>query len=431
MASESPELPELPELPESPDPTGDRALPAPGPGGGAPCGDPFTHDAGRRLADWFAASARDLPFRKTRDPYAILVSEIMLQQTRVETMLPYYARFLERFPDPFSLAAASEEEVLTLWRGLGYYARGRNLLALARAVCRDHSGRIPDDPAALRALPGIGDYTAGAVLSIAFGRPEPAVDGNVLRVAARLGALEDDILLPSTRRAVTERVRAMTPPDRAAQVCEGLMELGARICLPAAPRCGACPLSACCRAFREGKAEALPVRRRRMPPLVDRLTAFVVEGPEGILLVRRPAGGLLGGMDAVPLRRDVPVRDAPAYMEGLPSGLPDGLLSGAVVRDAGLVRHQFTHRTWEIRVLHVTAGEGPLPPAARLAAALSADDGSDRESDAASDAASENASADGPADSPAARFEPRARLPHRPLPKVVQKILAAADRNEP
>ncbi|PZN08590.1 MAG: A/G-specific adenine glycosylase, partial [Bacillota bacterium] len=195
-----------------------------------------------RLLHWYDRCRRDLPWRRTRDPYAILVSEIMLQQTRVETALPYYRRFLERFPTVERLAAATEAEVLRAWQGLGYYGRARNLWRAARAIVQRHGGRVPAEWEALIALPGIGEYTAGAVLSIAFGQPVAAVDGNAERVLARLFGIDDDLSRAPGRRAVRERAAELVASPRPGDVNQAVMELGATICTPREPACGNCPV---------------------------------------------------------------------------------------------------------------------------------------------------------------------------------------------
>jgi A/G-specific adenine glycosylase len=235
------------------------------------------------LLRWYARHARDLPWRRTRDPYAIWVSEIMLQQTQVRTVLPYYERFLERFPDVASLAAANEEEVLAAWSGLGYYRRARALHAGARLLLERHSGVLPGDAETLRTLPGIGRYTAGAIASIAFGRPEPVLDGNVRRVLARVLTLDDDRTLWA---AAAELVRG----DRPGRLNEALMELGALVCTAAAPNCSGCPVRGNCRAHARGCAEDYPrARARPSPRSVVAAVAWIERA--GRVLLERPADG--------------------------------------------------------------------------------------------------------------------------------------------
>jgi A/G-specific adenine glycosylase len=249
------------------------------------------------LLHWFERHHRKLPWRKARDPYRIWVSEIMLQQTRVEAVRPYYERWMARFPTLDRLAEAPVDDVLKAWEGLGYYARARNLHTAVREVAARYGGAVPDDPEAVRSLPGVGPYTAGAILSIAFNRPEPAVDGNVLRVIARLYAIEADILKPSTRTAVEGVVLSLIPAGRAGDFNQALMELGALVCTPTSPRCGACPVAGACSARREGSVDRLPLRAKAKAPRPVDMVAGIVRRADGrLLLTRRPAEGLLGGL---------------------------------------------------------------------------------------------------------------------------------------
>ncbi|MGB8955280.1 MAG: A/G-specific adenine glycosylase, partial [Tumebacillaceae bacterium] len=205
-------------------------------------------EAGARLLAWYEENKRDLPWRRTRDPYAIWVSEVMLQQTRVETVIPYWHRFLEQFPTIDALAKAPEEQVLKAWEGLGYYSRGRNLQKGAQAVQERHHGIVPDALDEMLALPGVGPYTAGAVLSIAYDRPVPAVDGNVFRVLSRIFLIEEDIMKPKTRKTFEGIAEFMIPEGYAASFNQGLMELGATVCIPKNPRCALCPVREQCSA---------------------------------------------------------------------------------------------------------------------------------------------------------------------------------------
>ena len=218
------------------------------------------------LLDWYEKNKRDLPWRRTRDPYKIWVSEIMLQQTRVAAALPYYLRWMEELPDVNALAAVEEERLMKLWQGLGYYSRARNLQRAAKVIVEELDGRFPDTWEGLRKLPGVGDYTAGAVASIAFGRRVPAVDGNVLRVAARVANIRENIMDPKVRRRLSELMAAAVPSDRPGTYNQALMDLGATVCLPnGKPLCDACPLSALCEAHRLGLEEVLPVREKKAP----------------------------------------------------------------------------------------------------------------------------------------------------------------------
>jgi A/G-specific adenine glycosylase len=242
-----------------------------------------------RLLAWYRAGHRDLPWRRTRDPYAIWVSEIMLQQTQVATVLPYYSRFLERFPTVEALATAPEDEVLRLWSGLGYYSRARHLQRGAQEVLARHAGRIPAAVEELLHLPGIGRYTAGAIASIAFDRAAPILDGNVIRVLCRLYGLRGDPKRAPLHGHLWELAQALIPPSYAGDFNQALMELGATLCTPASPRCHGCPLVERCEASRLGLQQSLPELARAPAPTPLRMVAAVVwRGPE-VLLVKRPA----------------------------------------------------------------------------------------------------------------------------------------------
>jgi A/G-specific adenine glycosylase len=244
----------------------------------------------QRLLAWYDVHRRDLPWRSARDPYRIWVAEVMLVQTQVDTVIPYYQRFLERFPDVESLAAADLDSVLKTWEGLGYYARARNLHKAAAIIVTEHSGRLPRDPTSLRSLPGIGAYVAAAVSSIAFGEPVLAIDGNVRRVLSRL--LDLPTPTDSRLRAAAHAVVNERPGD----VNQALMDLGARLCKPRAPRCSECPLARSCRARRNGTIEQRPGRRpTRERPHYD-IAVGVIWRDDRILIAKRPPEGLLGGL---------------------------------------------------------------------------------------------------------------------------------------
>ena len=249
--------------------------------------------AAGRLLQWFRPRQRAVPGRNESDPYRIWVAEVMAQQTRISTVVPYYESFVERFPDVETLAASSLDDVLKAWEGLGYYGRARNLHRAAAEVTARYGGRLPEDVASLRSLPGIGAYTAGAIASIAFGRPEPAVDGNVRRVLSRLFDLEQ----PSPGR-LDELSRELIGEagGRAGSLNQALMDLGSSVCTPRSPRCDACPVEVDCLAFRHGTVALRPPRRRRAPlPHKDIAAALVWQGPR-LLIARRPEEGLLGGL---------------------------------------------------------------------------------------------------------------------------------------
>lgn len=242
----------------------------------------------RSLLEWYAEHARDLPWRRTRDPYAIWVSEVMLQQTQVATVIPYFERWLGRFPDVECLARADEHDVLHAWQGLGYYSRARSLLAGARAVLERHAGEIPSSVEALCALPGIGPYTAGAIASIAHGARAAIVDGNVERVLCRLFALAGDPKKQPLKRQLWQRAEALIPEGRASDFNQALMELGATLCTPRSPRCERCPWAAACAARARGAPEAFPEAAPRPKPTAVRMVAAVVERDARVLLTRLP-----------------------------------------------------------------------------------------------------------------------------------------------
>lgn len=249
------------------------------------------------LLNWFYANHRILPFRSDPTPYHVWLSEIMLQQTRVSAVLPYYERFLAALPDIPALAACEEEKLHKLWEGLGYYSRVRNLQKAAKIVCEQYGGELPADYDALRALPGIGDYTAGAIASISFGLPVPAVDGNVLRVFSRL--YNDDGLItdPKVKRAFTARVMEHQPPAAPGDYNQALMELGALVCVPnGAPLCEQCPLAHLCQARAAGTALSLPRKAAPKARRIEPVTLAVVRSPVGVLLQQRPEKGLLAGL---------------------------------------------------------------------------------------------------------------------------------------
>ncbi len=256
----------------------------------------FTAPAARALLRWYRASARDLPWRRTRDAYAVWISETMLQQTRVETVLRYYEPFLARFPDVAALASAPEREVLARWSGLGYYRRARNLRHAARELVERFGGVVPSDAAALRTLPGVGRYTAGAIASIAFGRREPVLDGNVARVLARFFEVEGRWRSPALERQLWSIAKENVSREAPGDWNQSLMELGARICLPREPRCGECPLRGACGAERSGTAVRFPEPRDKPPSRRVRRVCVVLERGDRVLLRERRNGERLRGL---------------------------------------------------------------------------------------------------------------------------------------
>ena len=309
------------------------------------------------LLPWFEANKRLLPFRQEPSAYHIWVSEIMLQQTRVAAALPYYERFIRELPDAAALAACDADTLHKLWQGLGYYNRVNNMQKAARVVCERYGGALPADYDALRALPGIGDYTAGAIASIAFGIPAPAVDGNVLRVFARLYDDDADITKPETKRVFTQRVLDQMPKATPGPYNEALMELGALVCVPnAAPQCLACPLAPVCRGFAAGRAEQLPVKppkkeKERLP-----VTVALVQSPAGLLLQRRPDKGLLAG-----LWQPAAFENQALSREQLTAALAALGVDAALERPLQPARHVFTHKIWQLSGWAGSAPAVPLP----------------------------------------------------------------------
>ena len=300
------------------------------------------------LLAWYDRHRRDLPWRappgRTPDPYRVWLSEIMLQQTTVATVASYFDRFVARWPEVSALAAASLDEVLHVWQGMGYYARARNLHACARAVVARHGGRFPDTAAELRRLPGIGDYTAAAIAAIAFDRREAAVDGNVERVVARLYAVGEP--LPAAKQRLRRLAAGLVPPRRAGDFAQAMMDLGAVLCTPRRPRCVLCPWRGACAAAAGGIAEALPARAAKPErPLRHGAAFWLVRGDGAVLLRRRPDEGLLGGLYEVPSTewREAPWSDAEALAA---APLPEA----AWTRLPGAVEHGFTHFRLELAV---------------------------------------------------------------------------------
>jgi A/G-specific adenine glycosylase len=306
-------------------------------------------DASNALLSWYAVDKRRLPWRaeagERPDPYRVWLSEIMLQQTTVAAVGPYFERFTARWPTVEALAAAPEGEVMAAWAGLGYYARARNLVACARIVASDHGGRFPDSEEALRKLPGIGRYTAAAIAAIAFGRRATAVDANVERVVSRLFAVEAP--LPGARETLYRLADTLTPDQGAGDFAQAMMDLGSAICTPRAPDCPRCPLTAHCLARARGEQERFPMKAAKAPRPRRTGTAYWLEHDGRVLLVRRPSKGLLGGMLTLP-------EEAPAMADWA---------------EAGAVDHVFTHFALTMRLLCAEAeapGEGIWHPIEEL-----------------------------------------------------------------
>ena len=316
--------------------------------------------AAQALTDWYRESERPLPWRQEPTPYHVWLSEIMLQQTRIEAVIPYYERFTAELPDIAALAAVEDERLMKLWEGLGYYSRVRNLKRAAIAVMAEHGGALPDTAAALRRLPGIGPYTAGAIASIAFGRPEPAVDGNVLRVITRLLADPADVMLAPTRERITALLREVYPEEGEGcrRLTQAWMELGERVCIPnGTPHCEACPVRALCRAHAAGEEERYPTRSAKKPRRVEQKTVLLLFCGDRFAVRRRPESGLLAGLWEFPsLPGEADEETVRAHL--LTLGIEAGMMSATPP-----AKHIFTHIEWHMQGYAVdcpTVGQNDL-----------------------------------------------------------------------
>lgn len=304
------------------------------------------------LVGWYKKEKRALPWRYTHDPYAIWISEIMLQQTRVEAVVAYYRRFLEAFPTVQALADAPQENVLKVWEGLGYYSRARNLQKAAQTIVYTLSGAFPNTYEALRRLPGVGEYTGGAIASIAFGEAVPAIDGNVKRVASRLLGIRENMNQPTVLRLIRQTLTDAIPAGKASQFNQALMELGATVCIPRAPRCDRCPLRDFCDAYAAGDADGLPVIDRKKPPETVEMAVCLITYKDQILLFKRRER-LLHGLYVFGLAENVSAAED-ALAEWAERGLRLRFME-----DLGPARHVFTHRVWEMRILRFELAEAP------------------------------------------------------------------------
>ncbi len=311
------------------------------------------------LLDWYDHNARSLPWRSDPAPYRVWVSEIMLQQTRVEAVIPYFERFMNTLPDVYALAAADESLLLKLWEGLGYYNRVRNLHKAAKIIVYDYAGVIPGDYKTLHSLPGLGDYSAGAVASIAFGERAPAVDGNVLRVIARTAADYGDITDAGVKRRITQLVTDILPHARVGDFNQSLMELGATVCLPnGAPRCDICPLATVCDAYLQQLTGILPVKKPKKARTVERRTVLVVTCGNRLAITKRAQNGLLAGL------WELPNHTGTLSVSECKQAVCDmGLTPNEIVSLPG-AKHIFTHIEWHMSgyLINVTAGaaQGPI-----------------------------------------------------------------------
>jgi A/G-specific adenine glycosylase len=302
----------------------------------------------KRLLDWYVVNQRRLPWRDTGDPYRIWVSEVMLQQTQVKTVIPYYASFLDTFPYVGKLAGADLERVLKAWEGMGYYARARNLHRAARDVCERHDARVPDDAVAFRALPGVGDYICAAVQSIAFGAPLAVVDGNVKRVLARLFEIEDPVNVPKSRKTFQSTADRLLDTKNPGAFNQAVMELGALVCAPIRPACDDCPVRGGCKARKSSRQQEIPYRVKRRPTPTWSVAVGVVEKDNRVLITRRKADGLLGGLWEFPGGK---INDGETAGDACEREVREETgLSVEVEEHVALVKHAYTHFKVELDV---------------------------------------------------------------------------------
>ncbi|MEO2076912.1 MAG: A/G-specific adenine glycosylase [Bacillus sp. (in: firmicutes)] len=302
------------------------------------------------LISWFKAEQRDLPWRKDQDPYKVWVSEIMLQQTRVDTVIPYFNRFIDWFPTIEDLAEAEEEKVLKAWEGLGYYSRVRNLQSAVKEVKEKYNSKVPNTPEEISSLKGVGPYTAGAILSIAYGIPEPAVDGNVMRVLSRILLIREDIAKASSRKIFEKAVRDLISHEDPSSFNQALMELGALICTPTSPSCLLCPVREHCIAFHEGVQQELPIKTKKVKTRDVQLAAAIVEDEHGnILIHKRPSKGLLANLWEFPtVELHHPLQsDRQQVVDLFRESLNLDLGLGQII---GQIEHVFSHLEWNIKV---------------------------------------------------------------------------------
>jgi A/G-specific adenine glycosylase len=301
------------------------------------------------LIGWYKNNRRDLPWREDRDPYKVWVSEVMLQQTRVDTVIPYFEKFISRYPTVEALACANQEEVLKVWEGLGYYSRARNLQQGVREVSESYGGVVPDNKKDISKLRGVGPYTAGAILSIAYGKAEPAVDGNVMRTLSRILMIKDDIANAKTRKKFEDIVAELIPDEQTSEFNQALMELGALVCAPKSPGCLLCPVNAHCEALKKGVQESLPVKSKKKPPKVVPMVVGVLHNEKGeVLIHRRPEKGLLANMWEFP---GFEAREKVNKKTKLTHSLDEtyGVKAKLTNRHRN-IQHVFTHLKWELAV---------------------------------------------------------------------------------
>ena len=299
------------------------------------------------LLTWYDENKRALPWRENQNPYNVWVSEIMLQQTKVDTVIPYFNRFISKYPSVYALAEAEEEDVLKSWEGLGYYSRARNLQTAVREVVEKYDGKVPDQKEELGKLKGVGPYTRGAILSIAFDQPEPAVDGNVMRVFSRVLLINDDIALARTKKRFEEIVSEVISVEDPSSFNQGIMDLGATICTPKSPACLICPVQAHCRAFAVGAEQDLPVKKKAKKQKKIPYAALLIKNPDNKYLVeKRPEEGLLANLFQFPM---VPLAEASS--EQMASWIYEEYgLKLEIAKHEGKLKHVFSHIIWQVEI---------------------------------------------------------------------------------
>lgn len=305
------------------------------------------HTFAEKLLQWFYKSKRALPFRETKEPYNIWISEIMAQQTQIDTLIPYYHRFIAAFPDVKSLAAAPEESVLKLWEGLGYYSRAKNLHKAAKVICSEYAGIFPKHYEELIKLPGIGPYTGGAIASIAFKEKVPAIDGNVLRVISRFNNYNGDIANTKVKKAITDWV-SKAIPDAPGDFNEGLMELGALICTPTTPKCMICPERDLCEALKAGTTDELPLKSKKQRQKKLQMEVGIIDMNGSLYLVKRPEKGLLSGLWSFPIIEEEKDHPGQAIQQILKPVFPNLPMSKVL----GKSKHVFSHVIWNMTVYY-------------------------------------------------------------------------------
>lgn len=306
------------------------------------------------LLEWFDKGNRKMPWRNTKEPYKRWVSEIMLQQTKVDTVIPYFNRFIDRFPSITSLAMAEEDEVLKLWEGLGYYSRARNLLKAALVIEEQYGGKFPETESEAMKLPGVGAYTAAAVLSMAYDVPLPSVDGNVMRVYSRIYEREENILDPSVMKKARKQLGTLIPQDRPGDFNESMMELGAVVCLPGTPDCQSCPVEEYCQARSKGREREIPIRIKKQKRTILEQHVYVLWNEQGdaLLLGKNPSKGLLGGLWVFPT-------ETMEISGDRKSELVQEKEIGYNIEKIGVTKHLFSHQEWHITIFEAQVKASP------------------------------------------------------------------------